>query len=334
MLWAMLFVSVTVVANSQYPQNPCNLDQHLYVGETGLKKFDYTTQSYVWSVLQHHSTFEPVCAGKFVFIGSRNGLYAIDSNKGSVLWSIGEGETLFSPVVNGKHVYVSSQNGIIRKLQIDSGKLIWEKQLKGWLYPPVVIDDRVVVGGQGRELYAFNVDNGDLLWQRHVEQELVYRPIAAKQDIVIITTYGPDVIAINTKNNKILWSKKEVSAPYSPVVDNDQVFYGDQNGIFHAVNLYTGDENWHKQLSGVIRSIPTIDSTHRNTVWVGTERGQLVALNEVNGTIRWQKLLHQAIVHSPLPLSDKIYFKVDSRNLRFEPYSLSKTVENKVNYNQ
>jgi len=328
-MWLTLFNSITVLANSHYPKNPCYMKQYLYIGETGLKKFNHTSQIQIWSVLQQHTTFEPVCANKYIFIGSHDGLYAIDSNTGTVLWSVAKGTTLYSPVVNGEYVYVSGQDGQIRKLQINSGKLVWKKQLKGWLYPPVVTNNRIIVGGSERELYAFDIENGELLWQRHVGQELVYRPIVAKPDIVVITTYGPEVIALNVKTNKILWSKKDASAPYTPVVNNGQLFYGDQDGLVHAVNLNTGNENWHTQLNGVIRSIPALDMTNLNTVWIGTERGQLAALNKTNGNIQWQKQLNESIVHSPLPLANKVYFKIESSNLMFESFSIPKVATKK-----
>ncbi len=331
-LSVMLFANTMAIADNRYPQNPCYLNQHLYIGNAGLKKFNPSTQTYDWSVLEQHSTFEPVCTEQYVFIGSRDGLYAIDSNKGKVLWSVGKGTTLYSPVVEGDFIYAAGLDGQIQKRHAKSGKLVWQRELKGWLYPPVVINDRVIVGGQGRELYAFNTENGQLIWQRHVEQELVYRPVAVKPNIIVISTYGPKVMAINVETNKILWSRKEGSAPYTVVADDETIFYGDQDGILHAVNLSDGKEIWHKQLRGIIRSIPTIDPVNRNAVWVGTERGQLVALNKNNGNIIWQKQLKQSIVHSPMPLTNKIYVKVDSRSLLFESFSLPKVATDNAQY--
>ncbi len=315
----MLLAITSASAGTQYPQNPCHLKQYLYTGEAGLKKFDLTAQAYVWSVLPQHSTFEPVCTAQRIFIGSHNGLYAINSSSGKVLWSIGQGITLFSPVVDGQFVYVTGLDGKVRKLQTDSGKLIWQKQLKGWLYPPVVMNGRVIVGGNGRTLYTLDANNGTLLWKRDVGQQLVYRPVAAKPAVIVVPTYGPQVMAINVKTNKILWSKKDASTPYTATIDNDQLFYGDQNGILHAVNVANGKENWHVQLLGVIRSSPTVN---KNTIWIGTERGQLTALNKMNGKILWQKQLKQSLLYSPMPVANKVYLKVDSRNLLSESFSL------------
>lgn len=317
-----LVTPVTAYANNQYPKNPCYMNQHLYIGEIGLKKINQNTQARIWHILPQVTTFEPVCTRKTIFIGSHDGLYSIDSKTGKIQWSVAKGSTLYSPVINGDFVYVSGQDGQIRKLQSDSGKLIWKKQLTGWLYPPVVTNSSVIVGGEARKLYAFNNEDGQLLWQRSVGQELVYRPILAKPDIVVITTYNAEVLALNSKTNEILWSKINASTPYTPVAEHDQLFYGDQDGLVHAVNINTGQENWQTQLNGVIRSIPAIDNTHLNTIWIGTEKGQLAALNKTTGDIQWNKQLTDPIVHTPMPLNNKVYFKVDSKNLMFESFSI------------
>ncbi|VAX00305.1 hypothetical protein MNBD_GAMMA22-100 [hydrothermal vent metagenome] len=326
-LWLTSFNDVMAITNGYYPRNPCYMKQHIYVGEAGLKKFNLTPQTKIWSVLQNHTTFEPVCVDQYILIGSHDGLYAINSSTGIVHWSVGKGAVLYSPVVINGFVYVSSQDGKIQKLQLDSGKLVWEKQLNNWLYPPVVTGNRIIVGGGNSKLYAFDTKTGKLLWLRHIGQELVYRPIEAKTNIVIITTYGSEVIALNVKTNRIIWSIKNTSAAYTPVVNNEQLFYGDQNGIIRAVNLETGNENWHTQLNGVIRSIPAIDFTHSNTVWIGTERGQLTALNKTNGSIQWQKQLTESIVHSPLPIKNRVYLKIESKDLMFESFLIPKTLQ-------
>ncbi|VAW73340.1 hypothetical protein MNBD_GAMMA12-3327 [hydrothermal vent metagenome] len=327
-----LLVSASGETNKHHPHNPCYANKYLYTGGSGLQKFNPSTNKYVWSVLKQLNTFEPVCTKKHIYIGSRSGLFAIESTSGKVLWSIGSKngskKSWYSPVVVGRFLYVTSLDGWIKKLHKKSGKLVWEKKLSGWLYPPAVFDKIVITGGKARTLYALSTTYGKILWRRPLQQELVYRPIAANSDTLIITSYQSKLIAINVHNNSILWTKTHTSAPYTATVVDKNIIYGDQNGVMYAVNFKSGKEIWRTPLSGIIRSIPALSKStiHSTLVWIGTEAGHIAALNKNNGAIVWEKNTKQPIVHTLYPLNKKIYFKVDSKKLMFELFSFPKTI--------
>jgi outer membrane protein assembly factor BamB len=320
----VLLVAVIATAFNEaaaaYPRDPCSLKKHFYAGGSGLSKYSAETNRLVWSILNHLDTFEPLCTADTVFIGSRQGLYAVNPESGAVLWS--RSLPLYSPNIEGAYLYVAGPQGQLQKYRADSGELIWTNDYEGWVYPPVVIDGRVIAGGKAHVLLGVDAADGRVLWQRNTGQELVYRPVAAQGSTVVIATYRPEVMAIDAQSGDMIWSRTEGSAPYTPAVFEQQLYYGDQDGVLHAVDARTGRQLWHRDLPGAIRSVPAIGSSPHDTVWVGTDSGLLAALDRHSGRILWQKQLDDPILHSPMPLAGKVYLRVGTNKVAVEHYSL------------
>lgn len=238
MLLMTVFATVFSEAGATYPRDPCALKQHFYTGGSGLAKYTIQNNQLVWKVLDHLDTFEPVCTAEAVFLGSRQGLYAVSPENGDILWH--QALPMYSPILEGAYLYTASPDGQLQKRRADNGELIWTNDHEGWVYPPVMIDGRIIAGGNARVLSSVDSDDGDLLWQRPTGQELVYRPVVSGQSTVVVATYRPEVMAIDAQSGNVIWRRVEASAPYTPAVFEEYLYYGDQDGVLHAVDGSTG----------------------------------------------------------------------------------------------
>ena len=70
----------------------------------------------------------------------------------------------------------------------------------------------------------------------------------------------------------------------TPAVVDGVVYFGDWDGVAHAVDADTGDEVWSTELEGQIMSSPTVDG---DAVYVATN-GALFGLDRATGTQRWR----------------------------------------------
>jgi len=136
----------------------------------------------------------------------------------------------------------------------------------------------VIFGCRDGFFYAVNINNGKELW--HVDHQVswVISSIAVKDTIAVTgTSDGRFVQAVNISTGKELWKFKTVSIVWSsPVIYNDKVYIGSQEGVLYCLDLYTGKRITFYQASGKIFSSPVISDS---LLFFGTDQGYFYALH-------------------------------------------------------
>jgi outer membrane protein assembly factor BamB len=86
---------------------------------------------------------------------------------------------------------------------------------------------------------------------------------------------------------RIAWSF-DAAAPISgdAGVYGDRVYFGNDDGLFFALDLETGEESWRFETGDVIESEPAISS---GLVFFGANDGQFYALDRLTGEERWRR---------------------------------------------
>ena len=86
---------------------------------------------------------------------------------------------------------------------------------------------------------------------------------------------------------RIAWSF-DAAAPISgdAGVFGSEVYFGNDDGVFFAVDLETGEESWRFETGDVVESEPTIAS---ELVFFGANDGQFYALDRLTGAERWRR---------------------------------------------
>ncbi len=98
---------------------------------------------------------------------------------------------------------------------------------------------------------------------------------------------------------------------FPPVMIGNRIFQLGDDGVLHAINKYTGKDMWSRRLGALSASTPAVGGS---TVYVtilsrasGMQAGRVVALNTINGHIRWSRDLPSRAESSPLLDNGKLF---------------------------
>ena len=103
--------------------------------------------------------------------------------------------------------------------------------------------------------------------------------------------------AVTVSDGKSSWTDSIGSSiTSSPAVDGGSVFVGDQAGNVVALSTATGASAWSRSIGSSITSSPAVSG---GLVFVTSSSGMLDALNETNGAVVWSDSLGAATADSP-----------------------------------
>ena len=209
-----------------------------------------------------------------------------------------------TPTVIGDRLFVADRHGMLVASELASGKQTWEIQDKNLQYTggPGGGDGLVLMGtGDGRVI-AREADSGKVRWVAKVTSEVLAAPRAGS-GVTVVRTGDGKLYGLNSETGAEMWIYDRTvptltlrgNAP--PVIDEDLVFAGFDNGRFAAFNLTTGKLVWESPLavpSGRsdlermvdVDSEPVIAGT---TAYVASFQGGVTALSIVDGQIEWTR---------------------------------------------
>ena len=259
--------------------------------EAGTQKWAFETGRYISS--------SPTVVNGIVYVGSGDGyLYAVDAESGEQEWTYEAGDAIeSSPTVVDESLYIGSRDGNLHHIDVLTGQSRWTADI-GYAIStssPTVLDNTIYMGSgrlggaEGGGLYAVEVDSGEIEWS--IETERFVRS--------------------------------------SPVVVDNTVYTGTEEGILYAVDTLTGEEEWTIDTGGRIGSSPTIVD---GTIYIGTRGdpsgvvdegtvpGSFLAVDADSGDVQWTFTIPFGTVSSPTVLNNNIYVGADDSKL----YALNK----------
>jgi outer membrane protein assembly factor BamB len=246
---------------------------------------------YDWGFDYYYSS--PTIIDNKILIGIKDGfVYNINANEGKIIWKFKtEGIVRSTPAISGKVVFFGDTNGILYAVDLADGKEIWRFKTIGnglknedfgfdrraIISSPVVASGKIIFGCRDGLFYAVSKDTGKELW--HVDHHVswVISSIAVKDSIAVTgTSAGRFVQAVDINTGKEIWKYKTVSFVWSsPVIYNNKVYIGSQEGVLYCLDLLSGKKINSFQASGKIFSSPVISDS---LLYFGTDQGNLYAL--------------------------------------------------------
>jgi uncharacterized repeat protein (TIGR01451 family) len=232
-----------------------------------------------------------VAADGTIYIGSGDHkLYAVKPD-GTLRWAYTTGAAISSSPAIGPDgtVYVGSLDHSVYAVRPD-GTLRWSHATGGEVYasPTVGSDGTVYVGSMEGSLYALYPDGG-LKCSRSAGP--ISAPVSIGPDGTLYVPLGTGYLTALHPDCSVAWQSATPvhgiwTAPaLSP--DGATLYHGADDGFMYARRTSDGSVKWKSPFTyGGVQSTPAVGRD--GTVYVGTQYGNLWALDPATGEKRWE----------------------------------------------
>ena len=207
----------------------------------------------------------------------------------------------FTPVFFNDIGYIADHMGMLRAFDISSGDTIWQKELGISISSgPSIVEGLLLIGTHTGDVIALTLKNGDEVWHSQVSSELLASPVGAQGHIIVRTVDGK-LFSLNASTGAQRWVYEQtvplltLRGNSHPVIVNDMVLLGADNGKLTALTLNDGVELWEVAISipsgrTELERIIDIDAdlvVFDDLVYVVTYQGRLAAVQIQNGRLLW-----------------------------------------------
>jgi outer membrane protein assembly factor BamB len=224
------------------------------------------------------------------------------------------GARLRPAYADGK-IYAASTTGVLEAFDATTGRSIWSKQFGKrsgfilhhgnnsvrWAGGPSVDGDLVVVGTLEGTVQAFAAGDGAERWTAQLSSEVISAP-AIGSNIVAVHTHDGHVFGLDRADGSRKWVFDRATVPTlslrgngAPVIVDDVVFVGEDNGKVVALRGSDGALLWEQVLSPgegrtEIDRLQDVDGqivVSDNVVYAAGYKGQTAALIAQTGRPLW-----------------------------------------------
>lgn len=265
-------------------------------------------------------------------------LYALDAHTGAMLWEpvfMPGSEAWSNAAYDRGKVFVINFEGNVRAFDAATGALLWSIQVSQefeGVHPPTAFAGTLFIGA-GDAAWAVDEASGKILWKRSlswgtscvpvVDRKGVYLPVGCEQAAALCPSSGAvlwhresECIGEGERTAVLFGDRLYLRAKYQPnrIVDaatgvDQGTFESDEapafdgvrafflsKGALRAEDLATGETLWSfSGEGGKLVSAPIIAG---DQIYVGSELGELHALDTVTGNVLWSGKVGAAI-HAP-----------------------------------
>lgn len=241
-------------------------------------------------------------ADKIIGNGDHNQVVA-STHMGEHSWSFPAPQSLTAPpVVIGESVYLALQSGKLLNLNHADGELRWQTQLNSYVSRPLAIASAIIVAATASQhLYAIDAASGKTLWLYDSESnaDVIVQggapPLIAGKTVYYGTADGK-LVALDLHSGKQLhrWSPVPATGRFHGIVGqlalptSDKLVFTTAAGLSGALDPRHASNQlkWQRQLSATTTSVCRGDRCY-----LGLVKGEVVALDNRDGSVRWHKTL-------------------------------------------
>lgn len=199
--------------------------------------------------------------------------------------------------------YAADYQGYVKAFAVDSGKTVWERQTGLELATGAVhANGRLYFGTRQGEVVALSAEDGRELWRSELSSEVIARPAVADGTLVARTNDGK-VFALEAASGLRRWVyDRDVPAltlrgNSAPIIVNDLVIAGSDNGRLTALVLDNGSVFWETPISHPsgkteLERMIDIDADPvvvDEMVYAVTYQGRLAAVDIRSGRVQWTR---------------------------------------------
>ncbi len=182
--------------------------------------------------------------------------------------------------------------------------LVWQQDVTAGIGSgsPLLVEHTIFVGNQRGELYALDALTGKRQGWVSLGGSIEGAPVIDR-DLAIVPLAGSreSLIGYDLVNAKVRWRATLGDIHGSPLLMNMQVFAGNTQGTFFAVDEWTGDVRWRFELphNSTLKGIRSSAAGWEHHVVFGADDKALYDLDATSGTMRWRYVVDGPIQASP-----------------------------------
>jgi outer membrane protein assembly factor BamB len=202
--------------------------------------------------------------------------------------------------------------------------LVWKFKTNGGINSAPIVDDSIVYfGSNDQYFYAINKVSGAQIWRFKTEHEVNSK--ATVNDSLVFFESGFRLYALDKLTGELAWSfvandgSPEMSVGFtdyhhcSPVLYNNNVFYGDGWGNMNGLDIRKGNLVFQYTITGdsvAIRSTPAIKD---DIIYFGSWAGNAYAVSLIDSTLKWKYSLpgrkpYYGMITSEMVIKDSILY--------------------------
>jgi len=259
--------------------------------------------------------------GLLVFGCTDHRIYALDAASGSIRWKVeADKSVLGSPVIFEGKVFIGASDGRFRALNLADGSPVWTFDgVEGFVEcRPWVDAEQVVFGGWAGKLYSLDTKSGELqwVWKTPRGSNRMYSPAAVwpvkSAGRVFVAVPDRKVYALDARSGEFLFTVDGGREAIGLSRDGKTVFAKTMHNQAYAFKADvpapkagTAPAELWRVNSGIGYDIsPTAIEELDGQVIMGTDKGNLFALNALNGNPLWYHKLSVALVN-PMTVWEK-----------------------------
>jgi outer membrane protein assembly factor BamB len=244
--------------------------------------------------------FRPALVEDRIYIATNEGEVAAIDLTGKELWTLDLKQTLSAGIAaSAKGSVIVSRSGDV--IAIDAtGKEMWRQPLgKDIIQVPLIHNDRVYLQASNSSVFALDMSNGEIRWQyKSRSPSLTLRgtnqPLPFKDRLLVSLDSG-SLVALKINTGEVLWERKlqvpKGTNEFERIIDLDGrmtlqdniVFVPGYQGYLTAVEAYTGQILWQKELSSAMQPAFSV-----GRLYVADSDSKLLMLDYRSGEVKWQ----------------------------------------------
>lgn len=246
---------------------------------------------------------QPDSDGQRIYAVNADGrLYALDVASGAEEYRVKLGNQISAGIkAYESYLFLGTKNGDLLAVNAADGSPAWRQPLGGqMLSRPAASNGVVITRTLDGKISAFRADNGQLLWRYHiVEPSFTMRGNASPiigGGVVIVTSDSGYFVVLQLESGLPVFEERlatgrgsgridrMVDMDATPMVNQGRLFGAAYQSMMFALDLEKGVPAWQQNQV----STPRDFALSLDGVFLSTDIDHVAALNQSDGSIRWQ----------------------------------------------
>lgn len=244
--------------------------------------------SIVWPFKMNGGASSPIIYKSNIYLGTMGGeIYAIDLKLNKLVWYAKISKPVSKVILDNDFLYFSSWDNHVYCVNQNDGKLNWRFHTRGRVFTdPLIKKGKVFFAGFDSTIYCLNALTGGLLWKYKNTNNTGMNLFGKDDDINYWDSDG--VISTFDLSGKLLRQFKTHILPGLNSIYDSIIYFkipGDGIRAESISSRMKGRELLWQTVS--LESIIALPILYKGKVFVGTEKGNVVAIDSINGDIKW-----------------------------------------------